>query len=380
MTTRAIWGMMLRLAACLRSAHGPYLWGVSSALALSLLTCLPTLPPIYEVSGFSYLGTRSESTASELQVFMAPGLTRADALPGDMVHLVPYFADLDGVLEPGSVDVDWFFCWGDCPDMCWAGCERLLSDKPCDAPTLGTDEFCHIGRGPELELPLTLEESLETLLNSLEDGRISLPPIYIAVVAKDPRSTNPRSCVERLIHSSESLADCQLALRTIYLGPSATLVQLAAQAGINLPDRPPESYTDYPNFNPVVVEFAVTEKRANGERIEHVVAPRGQVRVARGAQVSARPRLLAVEQTFGMYAEYVWTDWRVIHDYVEVLEVELDEARSYDPNVPADDHFGIYFTTEHPRAGEAPILLVVTVYDTRASEVVEWIRVDVEDS
>ena len=280
------------------------------------------------------------------------------------------------MLEPGSVPVDWFLCWGEC-SLSGTGFE------PCGELVPGQSERCHVGPSGVLDVKAGTKFTSAQLEEIIDGEQFALRYLRVALIAQDPRSNRVPSCRDRVLEGrrGEDLSDCQLARRTIHLGPPGPLILAAEQIGFALPEGlPPELAADLPNFNPKLQEFELIEALAGGgERRQHV-APSGVATVSVGSRVTVRPIVLEVDQTnheFGSMAEeHNSLYWHVMHAHADALDVAADTGTVWSTRAPAVD-LNASFSTDSPLASASPLHLAVTLADSREGEDVAWLRVEV---
>ncbi|KIG17288.1 hypothetical protein DB30_03471 [Enhygromyxa salina] len=140
----------------------------------------------------------------------------AEALPGDIVRLVPLVVDGQGRAQaPETIDALWFQC----------GSEDCIASVPaCDSIAWTTDSACEIGRGGALEFPFPALGPA-----GLEAGAMTV----LGIIGRHPGADAER-CRAGLLEGTIELQDCTLFISEVLIGPPWVLRVEAVNAGLEV--------------------------------------------------------------------------------------------------------------------------------------------------
>lgn len=243
---------------------------LGAALALS---CLPTIPPDWLVDGPIVLGIQPVVVAvgplTSPLTEDPPGVTRADALPGDLVRLSALVVNGDGPLDLEASAAIWLRCADGCGYSTFIASGDPAQIIPCDEAESNYAPLCRIGVGAAAlrRIPKGFGDSEDYLL-----------------VTGTPGGRSSEACLGELLAAAqdrgEALFDCLYVERRINLGPARTLAEINSDG-----DFDPTIFAETdPNYNPGIERLSLRITGPGGTRSVDV-ADGDRVDVAVGERV-----------------------------------------------------------------------------------------------
>ncbi|MBC8066815.1 MAG: hypothetical protein IAG13_00655, partial [Deltaproteobacteria bacterium] len=262
---------------------------LSLVFVLALAACDVGLPDPYRVLEPRILAARFAVQGDESDD------ARAQVLPEEVLTIEPLLVDSGGRIAPPQIDALWLACAlapGQAPFACLQQAIPLTPSEIPRCPAL--DPSPSWIDPPEFPWPCAVTQR--------SDGTavLGVPPVptllasgalELTFIAGVPGGTSTQRCAEELLAGAHDVpADCLYGVHLAAIGPPHTLVERAAEHGVELPEVPtPPRNATQADRNPRIAEFIAAVRDADERRDEPIAIGRGDViEVVRGDTLELR--------------------------------------------------------------------------------------------